>query len=301
VASSGVRGAANGATVVTAPPWRRLAPARSPTGIRPGLLLLVPLCAGALFLILPLVALAVRAVGDQGLSGFIDVIGSDLFVDAVKRTLVLSLVVSVICAVIGTAYALALVSLPRRFAYVLLAVLLGSFWLSVLVRTFGWVILFQPNGALDQLLRKVGLIDGSLDLLQTTPAMYPAMVHVMLSFVVLPVYAACLRLDPDLLRAGQSLGAPPISVIRHVVLPRLRPAILAGASLVFMLSLAFYVTPLLIGGPSELTIATLIDREFNELFDLANAARMALILLLVVLVIFLVVDRFVSLIPQTEE
>jgi putative spermidine/putrescine transport system permease protein len=126
------------------------------------------------------------------------------------------------------------------------------------------------------------------------------MIHVLLPFFVLPVYAACLRLNPELLRAGQSLGARPLSVIRHVVLPHLRPSILAAASLVFMLSLAFYVTPLLIGGPTQLTIATLIDREFSQQFDLATAATMGLILLVVVLAIYVVVDRFVSLIPGRE-
>ena len=114
------------------------------------------------------------------------------------------------------------------------------------------------------MLRRLGLLDDTLDLLQTTRAMYPAMVHVLLPFFVLPVYAACLRLEPEQLRAGQSLGAGPRSLLRHVVLPHLRPSIVAATSLVFMLALAFYITPLLIGGPTQLTIATLIDREFSQ-------------------------------------
>jgi ABC-type spermidine/putrescine transport system permease subunit I len=123
----------------------------------------------------------------------------------------------------------------------------------------------------------------------------------MLPFFILPVYASCLRLDPNLLRAGQSLGGGPLAVLRHVVLPHLRPAILAGASIVFMLSLAFYVTPLLLGGPGDLTVATLIAREFNEVYDLGSAATMAVILLIVVLALYLVIDRFVRLIPALEE
>lgn len=275
----------------------RRRPAADPTGVRPGLLLLVPLAAGVAFLLLPLVALIARALADEGVGGFVDVFGDDTFVDALQRTFVLSLVVTAICAVVGTVYALGLVAAPRWLALALLAVLVSAFWLSLLVRTFGWVILFQPNGALDQWLRELGLIDGSLDLLQTTPAMYPAMVHVLLPFFVMPVYTACRRLDPELLRAGQSLGAPPISVLRHVVLVHLRPAIAAAAALVFMLSLAFYVTPLLIGGPSELTIATLIDRQFNQQYDLGGAATMGVVLLVIVVAIYAVVDRFVSLIP----
>ena len=271
-----------------------------PTGIRPGALLALPLGAGVVCLLLPLLALTARALGDEGASGFVDVLGDDTFLDASGRTLMLAVTVSLACIVLGTIYALAMVTAPRLLGLALLGVLLSGFWISLLVRTFGWVLLFQPNGALDQWLRGLGLLDDTLDLLQTTRAMYPAMLHVLLPFFVLPVYAACLRLEPEQLRAGQSLGAGPLSLLRHVVLPHLRPAIVAATSLVFMLSLAFYVTPLLIGGPTQLTVATLIDRQFSQQFDLGSAAVMGLILLVVVLTIYAVADRFVSLIPGAE-
>lgn len=276
---------------------RRRNPAIGAVGVRPGVLLLAPVLAGLAFLVLPLLAIAARSISDQGAGGIVDMLGNELFVDALRRTLFLSLTVTALCWAIGTIYAIALVVSPRAIAGVLLAVLFITFWISALVRTFGWVLLFEPNGVLDQQLHKLGLIDEPLDLLQTTPAMYPAMVHVMLPFFILPVYAACLRLDPDLLRAAQSLGGRPLDVLRHVVLPALRPAMLAGASLVFMLSLSFYITPLLLGGPEDLTIATLIAREFGEVYDIGSAATMALILLIVVLALYLLVDRFVSLIP----
>jgi ABC-type spermidine/putrescine transport system permease subunit I len=273
-------------------------PAADAVGVRPAVLLALPVLAAVAFLLLPLLALGERSLSEQGLGGVPTMLGNDLFLDAVQRTLVLSLTVAVLCWLIGTVYAVALVVAPRPLALVLLAILFTTFWISGLVRTFGWVLLFEPNGVLDQQLRSLGLIDQPLDLLQTTPAMYPAMVHVMLPFYILPVYAACLRLDPNLLRAAQSLGARPHDVLRRVILPALKPSILAGATLVFILSLAFYVTPLLLGGPEDLTIATLISREFSEIYDLGSAATMALILLAVVLVLYLLVDRFVSLIPD---
>ena len=277
---------------------RQWASTRGGVGVRPGLLLLLPLIATLLFLVLPLAALVDRSVSDQGIGAAFDLLGDDLFVDALKRTLVLSLIVTFGCCVIGVPYTLAMVGARRSVGLVLLLILLSTFWISILVRTFGWVLLLQPAGALEQVLHKFGLVSGSLDLFQTTPAMYPAMVHVMLPFFILPVYASCLRLDTDLLRAGQSLGAKPLSVLRHVVLPHLRPAILAGASIVFMLSLGFFVTPLLLGGPDNLTVATLINRQFSELYDLGTAATMALFLLIVVLVLYLVIDRFVPLVQS---
>jgi putative spermidine/putrescine transport system permease protein len=289
---------AGGAAIAGPPPrfWHRTR-AADPTGVRPALLLLVPLAAGIVFLVLPLVALTARAISGEGVGGFVEVFGDRTFMEALERTLLVSAVVTAICTVLGTVYAIALVAAPRYLAFALFAILLSAFWISLLVRTFGWVLLFQPNGALDQVVRDLGLADASLGLLQTTKAMYPAMIHVILPFFVLPVYAACRRIDPNLLRAGQSLGAKPFAVLRHVVLPQLRASILAAASLVFMLSLAFYVTPALIGGPSQLTIATLIDRQFSQQFDLASAATMGLVLLVIVLAIYVLVDRFVSLIP----
>lgn len=295
-----VEGPERSAPLPQAPRRKAVAAHGDPTGIRAGALLALPLGAGVVFLLLPLIALTGRALSDEGAAGFVDVLGNDTFLDAGARTLMLAAVVTLACIVLGTVYALAMVTAPRWLGLTLLGVLLSCFWISLLVRTFGWVLLFQPNGALDQWLRSLGIIDGTLDLLQTTRAMYPAMLHVLLPFFVLPVYAACLRLDPEQLRAGQSLGAGPLAVLRQVVLPHLRPGIVAAASLVFMLSLAFYVTPLLIGGPTQLTIATLIDRQFSEQFDLGSAAVMGLILLVVVLAIYAVADRFVSLIPGAE-
>ncbi len=279
---------------------RRVLPARhdEPTRVRVSALLAIPLGAALLFLVLPLVSLTGRALSDDGLNGFTQVMSSDVFIDASVRTLLLSTVVTACCLVLGTIYALALVTAPPSIGKVLLLGLLASFWISLLVRTFGWVIVFQPNGALSQLLVSMGLTDSTGGLLQTTTAMYPAMIHVMLPYFVLPVYAACLDLRSEDLRAGQSLGAGPARLLWLVVLPALRPAVAGACSLVFLLSLAFYVTPLLIGGPQQLTIATLIDRQFNQQFDLAGASVMGLVLLVFVLAIYLVIDRFVSLVPR---
>lgn len=285
-------------------PWgksRKQKVGPNPTGVRSDLLLILPLLAGILFLVLPLVALLMRALSGLGWGGFLEILGDWLFLEAIGRTLSLALIVAAVCSVVGTVYALALVASPRYLSMILLGILLGSFWLSLLVRTFGWVLLFQPNGALDQFLQDMGVIDRSLDLLQTTTAMYPAMVHVMLPYLVLPVYAAALRLDPELLRAGESLGAGPASIIRYIILPHLRQSILAGAAMVFMLSLAFYITPLLIGGPSNLTVATLIGREFGELYNLPRGAAMALLLLAIVMSIFVVADKYANIIPRKTE
>lgn len=272
-----------------------------PTEIRSTALLTVPLFAAMAFLVLPLVALFVRAWAAGGFQAFVDVATDAQFLDALQRTLMLSAVVTAACLVTGTIYAVAAVGAPPLIGRILLVLIVGAFWISLLVRTFGWVVLFQPNGALDQLVQSLGMSDKSLDLLQTTTAMYPAMVHVLLPFFVLPVYAGMSGLDPALLRASESLGAGPLTVLRHVIIPHLRASLGAGSALVFMLALSFYVTPLLLGGPSQLTIATLIDRKFNREFDLGSASVMGIVLLVTVMVLFLIVDRFVSIVPTGTE
>lgn len=269
-----------------------------PSGVRSGVLLLVPVLAAALLLMVPLVFLVRRAATDTGLSGMRSIVASAAFQDALQRTLLLSVVVTVACAVLGTVYAIAIAATNRWLSTLLLASLLSAFWVSLLVRTFGWVILFQPNGALDQALEGLGLTSGSLELLQTTKAMYPAMIHVLLPYFFLPVFAAVRQLDADRIRAAQSLGAKAPAVLWHVVLPGLRPAIVSAACLTFMLALSFYVTPLLLGGPSQMTVATLVDREFSQRYDLGAACSIGLILLGIVMTLYLLVDRFVDIIPK---
>jgi ABC-type spermidine/putrescine transport system permease subunit I len=124
------------------------------------------------------------------------------------------------------------------------------------------------------------------------------MVHVLLPYMVLPVYVACRQIDHEQLRAAQSLGAGPLRIIRSVLLPHLRPSIMVGSAITLMLSLAFYVTPRLIGGPKNLTLATLIDNKFNAEFDIVGASAVALLLLVVVLAVFFVVDRFIDIVPS---
>lgn len=254
-------------------------------------LLLVPVLFVACGVLVPLLTLATRAIQDKGVSGIGDTLTDPLFEQAVTRTLLLALTVAGICLLLGTLYALALVTAKGPVKALLWGALLISFWISLLVRTYGWVLLLQPNGVLDKTLRSLGVIHDSLNALQTTPAMYPGMVHIMLPYMVLPIYTSLAALDPSQLRAARSMGAPPLLTFRKVVLPQLRPGAIAGAILVFVLSLGFFVTPAFLGGPSKLTVGTIIEREFNSVYDFGAASVMSLALVFVVLAIYLVADR----------
>jgi putative spermidine/putrescine transport system permease protein len=135
------------------------------------------------------------------------------------------------------------------------------------------------------------VIDEPVSIYQTTLAMYPAMVHVMLPTMILPIYVTASRLDPQQLRAAQTLGAKPLLVLRKIVLPQLRPAMLAGSILVFLTSLGFFITPQLLGSPSDMTIAMLIGHRFDQAMYYEQAATMSLMLVVLVFSLYVVADR----------
>lgn len=254
-------------------------------------LLALPFAFLLIFLAFPLVAVVVTAFGELGVGGVIDTVTTPLFIEVLQRTAILALVVTAICWPLAIVYSIALVVGSKPVRVFLLVSLLLTFWISLLVRTYGWVLLIQPAGAIDKALHGLGLIDEPLQLLGTSAGLYPAMVHVMLPFMVLPIYAALRDLDPRQLRAAQSLGSSPPRIFRTVVLPSMRQGSIAGCTLVFIIALGFFVTPAFLGGPGSLTVATLIDRQFRTLFDTGSAAAMGTVLIVVVLLVYVVVTR----------
>jgi ABC-type spermidine/putrescine transport system permease subunit I len=222
------------------------------------------------------------------------VVSESLFVTAVWRTFVLATVVTTICWVLGTVYAFGLALAGRRMRVFLFAALLAIFWVSLVVRMYGWVLLYQPSGMLGDVLRALHLISKPLDIYPSTLAMYPAMVHVMLPFMIFPLYNALMAIDPSQVRAAESLGAGSLTVVRKVLLPQMRAGSVAGVVLVFLISLGFFVTPAMLGGPSDLTIGTLINLEFGGLFDFGAAAVMGTVVVAAVLALYMVADSLMN-------
>jgi putative spermidine/putrescine transport system permease protein len=262
-------------------------------------LLVLPAALLLLCLLVPLVAIVTTAL-DQGAGYARETVTDAIFLQAVRRTIVLAVVVTLICWVIGTLFSLAMLLTRRSVRIFLVAALFMTFWISLLVRTYGWIILFQPNGLLQSILSSMGLIDGPLNLLQTTPAMYPGMVHIMLPYMILPIVGTLATIEPAQLRAAQSLGARPLTILRRVVLPHMRSGAIAGSILVFILSLGFYLTPRFLGGPEDLTVATIIDREFSQVYDFVAASAMGVTLLVAVLALYVIADRVLGVSKQWE-
>ncbi|OLT18732.1 hypothetical protein BJF78_00775 [Pseudonocardia sp. CNS-139] len=238
----------------------------------------------------PLAELLGRSLADGG-AALRTALGSAVFLDAVWRTLWLALVATLVTVGLGTVYALAVAVGPAWVRAFLVAGLLVSLWTSVMVRTFGWMLLELPTGALYWLLHNLGLADAPLQVFQTTAAMYPAMVAVMLPFAVLAVLGPVTAIDRDLLAAAAVSGAGPLLTFRTVVLPSLRGAMISGGVLVFVMSLGFYVTPLLLGGPSNLTVSGLINAQLRTANRIDVGAAMSVLLIAGTVGAYLIADR----------
>lgn len=254
-------------------------------------LIAAPLIVLALGMWVPLIFVFGTALFGGPTGNIASALSQPLFMSALLRTLGMAALVSAICTVLGVIYAFAL-AISSRMVRVLLIVAIGTtFVISLMVRSYGWIILLQPRGIFSSILGWLNLIDGPLAVLQTPVAMYVGMVHVMLPYSIVLTYSALTALDANQLRAARSMGASAGLTFSRIVLPQVSGGVLAGGILVFMLSLGFYITPALLGGPTQLTIGTLIGREMNQKFDFQAAAAIGTALLLVVAFLYALAEK----------
>jgi ABC-type spermidine/putrescine transport system permease subunit I len=174
-----------------------------------------------------------------------------------------------------------------------LACVVLPLWISVLVRTFAWMLILERNGPLNRFLMAIGIVDHPLSLLFAFPGVAIGMVHVLLPYAVLPIYAALSSIDPGLLRASEGLGASRAMTFRRVLLPLSARGIATAATFTFLLSLGFFVTPALLGGPSNTTVSMLMNSLVNDRLDWPLAAAASMSLLALALAVLGVAGRFV--------
>lgn len=253
-------------------------------------LLWPPLIFFAFALGLPLIALVLQSfeTGGAAYPGMFDV---PAFASSLMRTLVMAVVVTVITIILGTAYAIAIAGSPIWLRIVLLAALVLSLWTSIMVRSFGWMLLELPRGAIYWFLNLLGLTDEPVELYQTTIGMYPAMVAVMLPFAVLPIMSSLQSIDKEQLNAARVFGAGPMLTFRTVTWQQIVPSLISGGVLVFVMSLGFYVTPLLLGGPANMTISGVINSQMNQANRPELGAAMSILLVGGTMLIYLIADR----------
>jgi putative spermidine/putrescine transport system permease protein len=213
---------------------------------------------------------------------------------SLRVTFEISSLVTAICLLIGYPMSYYLSTRPAKKANLLLILVLIPLWTSVLVRTYAWIAILGRNGVINQLLQKSGIIEQPLKLIYNQLGLTIGMVHVMMPFMVLSLYSVMVGIDRNLLKAAQNLGASPFRAFRKVFLPLSMPGIFAGCILVFIISVGFFVTPALLGGPTDLMISMVIDQAVEVMLNWGFASAASFILLFLILSIFLISGKMVG-------
>ena len=206
-------------------------------------------------------------------------------------TFQVSLLTTLICILIGypLSYFLALLP-PRWVGFFMLAVLL-PFWTSLLVRTYAWLVLLQKRGLLNDFAMQIGLWDSPIKLVHNMTGTLIGMAHIMLPFLVLPLYGAMKKIDRDLMHAASNLGASPVNAFWRVYFPLSLPGLVAGSLIVFVLCLGFYVTPAVLGGGRVVMVATQITAILEHQFDWGAASALGVVLLVATILILYLAAR----------
>ena len=215
-----------------------------------------------------------------------------IFLRIFLRTVQTAAIVTLLAFLLGYPVALVMSRLGGRAAMLVAACVLIPLWTSVLVRSYAWIVLLQRTGIVNNALLKLGADHQPLKLIYTEGAVIVAMTHVLMPYMILPIFSSLRSIPPELDRAARNLGAGPWTSFLAVTLPLSLPGVYAGTIMVFILSLGFYVTPALVGGPQNLTIATLIGQQTTELLNWPFAGALAGVLLVVTLGLVGVFRRF---------
>lgn len=214
-----------------------------------------------------------------------------IHVDLYLRTLWMAFVITGIALLLGYPIAYLMTNSSGVTQGILLVMVLFPFWTSLLVRTASWMVLLSRNGPLNNLLISLGLTDAPLEMLYNRFGVYVGMVHILLPFMIMPIYAVMRGIPHSHMRAAASLGAPPLKAFRRIYLPQTMPGITAGCLLVFILAVGFYITPALLGGQSDQMVSYFIAYYTNETLNWGLASALGAILLFIIFVLYAIFTR----------
>jgi putative spermidine/putrescine transport system permease protein len=217
--------------------------------------------------------------------------GSRIYQDVLLRTLAISASVTLLCLAMGFPVALLLTQVRERTADWLLVLVLLPFWTSLLVRTASWVVVLQKEGMVNSLLLKLGLIAEPLTLIYNRTGVLVAMTHVLLPFMILPLYTVLKAIPPQYMHAAASLGAPPAVAFARVFLPLAAPGVAAGSLMVFILALGYYITPALVGGGSDQMLSYFVATYTTDTGNWGLAAALGLLMLGTTIVLYAAAHR----------
>lgn len=262
---------------------------------------LVPAMPALVFLfvvfVAPLAILFLRSVTDPepGIGNYAVLVTDSTYLTVLFNTIVVSIVVTATALLLSYPVAWFLVICPSRWMRIVFAIILLSMWTNLLARTYAWLVLLQNTGAINHFLMWLGVVDEPVQLVNNMIGVVVGMTYIMLPFMILPLHATISAIDPALMQAAAITGAKPWRILRSVLLPLSLPGISAGCIMVFVMSLGYYITPALLGGPSDMMIAVLIAQQIQQMLKWGLGSAAAFILLAITLVIYFLYIRFVGL------
>ena len=250
----------------------------------------------AVFFLYPMVSFLAQSIFDPDFTTehFDKAFGRPVYLKILWKTLRVSAYTTILCFAIGYPVAFVMAHATGKAKMAIIVFVLIPFWTSVLVRMFAWMALLGRDGVINRALMHVGLTDQPLEMLFTQFAVLVGMVHYMLPYMILPIFAVMTGIPKNLMDAASNLGAPPGKVFWRVYFPLSLPGVGAGGLLVFIISMGFYVTPALLGGAKDVLLAQIIEQQISDTLNWGFAAALSAILLAVTIVLFLFYDRLIS-------
>lgn len=257
----------------------------------------------SIFFLVPLGFMLWQSVTDPpgvGLGNYGRFFDGPVYVRALITTVRIAGLTAVLCLLIGYPFAFLMTLTRGRATALLLLAILLPFWSSLLVKTYAWTTILRDTGVINNFLQGVLGFSEPVPLIRTTGGVLVGMTHILLPYMVLPIYAAMRSVDPDLLQAASNLGAGRVRTFLRVYLPLTLSGVWAGAILVFVLALGFYVTPELLGSPSDSMLSQVTVNLINVRLQWGFGSAAALILLLATLVVLVLAAR-VARLPEMFE
>ncbi len=249
------------------------------------------------FFFYPLVKTIYGSVGGTAFNTqfYVESLTNKLYTGSVIRTFVIGFNVTALCLGLGYPVAYYMTTLSKRAVALLSICILVPLFTAFLIRTYAWMVILGRNGVLNKFLVATGLIDAPLKVLGTSAAVYVGMVHVLLPIAIFTLYASLVQVDRSLMKAAEVLGATPVRAFIRVYFPMSVPATISAAVLVFIMAIGFYITPVLLGGPSDTMISQLIVTQITALLNMEFGYALSVILLAVTLLILFVTGKIIPL------
>ena len=216
---------------------------------------------------------------DFTLKFYRELLAEPAYFKALRNTLEISVLVTLISLMLGYPLAYLMTTTSARARRVLTVLILVPFWTSFIVRTYAWIVLLGTNGVVNGALRATGLVDTPLSLLYSRQTVVLGLVHAMIPFAVVPIYASIERIDEAILEAAATLGARPWSIFAEVIIPISLPGVIAAGILVFIEAMGAFITPQLLGSANDMMIAQLVQERFLASFDWPFGSAVAVIYL----------------------